>query len=68
MELAKMRTGFTHPCPSCGLARRISEKEAIRAHRRLDELEHAAGKTPMAGSVSLYRPLPEGTRERSERA
>jgi len=39
VELNRMRFAFLHACPSCGAAYRISEKEAIRAHRLLEQIE-----------------------------
>lgn len=40
VELTTMRFNFQHTCPFCGSAYRVSEEEAIRAHRALDEIEH----------------------------
>jgi len=42
VQLAKMRFRVKHPCPSCGAEYAVSERQAIKAHRTLDELEHIA--------------------------
>ena len=39
VELARMRFNFKHACPFCGSIYTISEQEALRAHRMLDEIE-----------------------------
>ena len=40
VELRKMRSGPRNICPLCGLHFQISSDQAIKAHRRLEELEH----------------------------
>ena len=40
VDLNKMRLNYQHTCPFCGAPYRVSEKEAIRAHRALDGIEH----------------------------
>ena len=40
VELARMRFNFQHACPFCGAVYTISEQEALKAHRALDEMEH----------------------------
>jgi predicted RNA-binding Zn-ribbon protein involved in translation (DUF1610 family) len=42
VELARIRYRFAHACPFCGDEYVVSENQAIRAHRALDELEHMA--------------------------
>ena|SRR5271157_4907634 len=40
VDLNKMRLNSQHTCPFCGAAYKVPEKEAIRAHRALDGIEH----------------------------
>jgi hypothetical protein len=40
VELTRMRLHFTHRCPFCGVENGVTEGQAVKAHRRLDELEH----------------------------
>jgi hypothetical protein len=39
VRISTMRLNFRHACPFCGSVYSISEEEAIRAHRTLDEIE-----------------------------
>ncbi len=60
VELARMRFNFRHACPFCGSMYAISEKEALQAHRALDEMEHMR---KCAGCVS-GRAAPSGASAR----
>ena len=42
VELTKMRLNLKHACPFCGFECRVSQEQAIQAHRALDELQHIA--------------------------
>jgi len=60
VELARMRFNFQHTCPFCGTVYTVSEEEALRAHRALDEMEHMR---KCAGCVSgRAAPLGAGAR------
>ena len=39
VELRRMRLNLEHPCPGCGCTNKITEDQAIKAHRLLEELE-----------------------------
>lgn len=43
VELRRMRLNLPNACPGCGSWHRISEDEAIKAHRLLEELELEGG-------------------------
>ena len=49
VELTRMRLNLQHVCPNCGSVYSVSEKDAIRAHRVLEELER---RMKCAGCVS----------------
>ncbi len=55
VELARIRFHLTHACPFCGAVYVVSEHQAIRAHRALDEFEHMAKsvKLPYIGGAYL---------------
>jgi predicted Zn finger-like uncharacterized protein len=40
VELHKMRVNAPIPCPSCGFLWSVTEAQAIRAHRLLEQLEY----------------------------
>jgi hypothetical protein len=40
VELTKMRLHFRHRCPRCGFEVTVTESQAVKAHRTLDQLEH----------------------------
>lgn len=40
VELGRMRVNVPNSCPSCGFECRISEDQAIKAHRFLERLEY----------------------------
>jgi DNA-directed RNA polymerase subunit RPC12/RpoP len=43
VELRSMRVNLRNACPACGFRQSISEDEAIKAHRLLEELELEGG-------------------------
>ena len=63
VELTRMRLGLHHTCPSCGSAYHVSEKDAIRAHRILEEIERrmkcvkcvSGGSTPLDAGARLRK-------------
>ena len=54
VELARIRFRVKHPCPFCGAEYVVSESQAIRAHRALDELEHRAKGVELPSTGGTY--------------
>jgi hypothetical protein len=59
VELVRMRLNFAHVCPACRTFQKVSQDQAIIAHRLLDKIEFEVG------ASKVRRETKSGTEGRS---